>query len=186
MKLIYATTNPYKLAGANHALAGYDLELVPLDKSLPDVPEIQSDDQTEVAIDKARKYYELLQQPLVVMDSGLFVESLGGFPGVYTKYVIDTIGAAAVAKLAADSGATDVYTQRTVVYFDGQTPQIFTSKVHGKLTSAPRGDNSSGYDLYFEVAQTGKTAAEMPDSEKAELAAPVWRELAEWLAKTKE
>jgi len=40
--------------------------------------------------------------------------------------------------------------------------------------------------LYFEVAQTGKTAAEMPDSEKAELAAPVWRELAEWLAKTKE
>ena len=84
MKLTYATTNPYKLAGANHALAGYDLELVPLDKNLPDVPEIQSDDQTEVAIDKARKYYELLQQPLVVMDSGLFVESLGGFPGVYT------------------------------------------------------------------------------------------------------
>lgn len=120
------------------------------------------------------------------MDSGLFVESLGGFPGVYTKYIIDTIGAAAVAKLAADSGATDAYTQRTVVYFDGQTPQIFTSKVHGKLTSVPRGDNSAGYDLYFEVAQTGKTAAEMPDSEKAELAAPVWRELAEWLAKTKE
>lgn len=186
MKLTYATTNPYKLAGANHALAGYDLELVPLDKNLPDVPEIQSDDQAEVAIDKARKYYELLQQPLVVMDSGLFVELLGGFPGVYTKYVIDTIGAAAVAKLAADSGATDVYTQRTVVYFDGQTSQIFTSKIHGKLTDAPRGDNSSGYDLYFEVAQTGKTAAEMPDSEKAELAAPVWRELAEWLAKTKE
>lgn len=162
MKLTYATTNPYKLAGANHALAGYDLELVPLDKNLPDVPEIQSDDQAEVAIDKARKYYELLRQPLVVMDSGLFVESLGGFPGVYTKYVI-----------------------RTVVYFDGQTPQIFTSKVHGKLTSAPRGDNSAGYDLYFEVAQTGKTAAEMLDAEKDELAAPVWCELAEWLAKTK-
>ena len=119
------------------------------------------------------------------MDSGLFVESLGGFPGVYTKYVIDTIGAAAVAKLAADSGATDVYTQRTVVYFDGQTPQIFTSKVHGKLTSAPRGDNSVGYDLYFEVAQTSKTAAEILDAEKAELAAPVWCKLAEWLAKTK-
>jgi len=40
MKLTYATTNPYKLAGANRALAGYDLELVPLDKNLPDVPEI--------------------------------------------------------------------------------------------------------------------------------------------------
>lgn len=184
MKLIYATTNSYKLSNANLALADYGLELVAIDKNLPDVPEIQSDDQAEVAIDKAHKYYKLLKQPLVVMDAGLFVESLGGFPGVYTKYVIDTIGAAAVAKLVA-AGSPDAYVQRTVIYFDGQTPKVFTSKTHGKLVDTPRGSNGSGYHPYFIVDQTGKAIAEMTDAENGQITAPVWRELAEWLAKIK-
>ena len=96
MDLIYATTNKHKLAGAlagaKQALAGTDINLIAPDKTLPDVPEIQSDDQAAVSVDKALKYYELLKHPLVVMDSGLFIDELNGFPGVYTKYALDTIG----------------------------------------------------------------------------------------------
>lgn len=87
MDLIYATTNKHKLAGAKQALAGTDINLIAPDKTLPDVPEIQSDDQQVVSVDKAIKYYDLLKRPLVVMDSGLFIDELGGFPGIYTKYV---------------------------------------------------------------------------------------------------
>ena len=92
MNITYATTNKYKLAGANQALLGVGLTLTAPDRELPYVPEIQSDSQEEVSIDKAQKYYELLKNPLVVMDSGLFIKSLKGFPGVYTKYALDTIG----------------------------------------------------------------------------------------------
>ena len=92
MDLIYATTNKHKLAGAKQALAGTDINLIAPDKTLPDVPEIQSDDQEAVSVDKALKYYKLLKSPLVVMDSGLFIDELNGFPGVYTKYALDTIG----------------------------------------------------------------------------------------------
>ena len=45
MKLLYATTNMYKLRGANRALVGTGVELMPPSIDLPDVPEIQSDDQ---------------------------------------------------------------------------------------------------------------------------------------------
>ena len=99
MELIYATTNKHKLAGAKQALAGTDINLIALDKTLPDVPEIQSDDQAAVSVDKALKYYELLKHPLVVMDSGLFIDELNGFPGVYTKYALDTIGIDRIVQL---------------------------------------------------------------------------------------
>lgn len=65
MNITYATTNKYKLAGANQALLGVGLTLTAPDRELPDVPEIQSDSQEEVSIDKAQKYYELLKSPLV-------------------------------------------------------------------------------------------------------------------------
>ena len=61
MDLIYATTNKHKLAGAKQALAGTDINLIAPDKTLPDVPEIQSDGQEAVSVDEALKYYDLLK-----------------------------------------------------------------------------------------------------------------------------
>ena len=132
MKLAYATTNHYKLQSAQRALAGTNIELVGLSKDTPDIPEIQSDDQEAVAIDKARKYYELLKTPVVVMDSGLFVEAPGGFPGVYTKYVLATVGAEGIAALLAEKPTQSAYTQRTIAYYDGVHLKTFTLKIHGQ------------------------------------------------------
>lgn len=179
MNLTYATTNKYKLAGAKQALAGTGVNLIAPDEALPDVPEIQSDDQTAVSVDKALKYYDLLKRPLVVMDSGLFIDELNGFPGVYTKYALDTIGIDKIIQLLG--GAARAYTQRTITYFDGNKPQTFTLKLHGALLKEPRGNNGRNYDKYFLPDGKNKTLAEMIDEEKAELTANVWRELAAWL-----
>ena len=176
MDLIYATTNKHKLAGAKQALAGTDINLIAPDETLPDVPEIQSDDQAAVSVDKALKYYELLKRPLVVMDSGLFIDELGGFPGVYTKYALDTIGIDRIIRLLSDNNRA--YTQRTITYFDGDKPQTFTLKLHGVLLKEPRGDNGRNYDTYFLPDNHDKTLAEMTDEEKVELTAEVWRKLA--------
>ena len=138
MELIYATTNKHKFAGAKQALAGTDINLIAPDKTLPDVPEIQSDDQQAISVDKALKYYNLLKRPLVVMDSGLFIDELGGFPGIYTKYVLDTIGIDRIIQLLG--GAARAYTQRTITYFDGDKPQTFTLKLHGALLKEPHGN----------------------------------------------
>lgn len=176
MELIYATTNKHKLAGAKQALVGTDINLIVLDKTLPDVPEIQSDDQQAVSVDKALKYYDLLKSPLVVMDSGLFIDELNGFPGVYTKYAFDTIGIDRIIQLLG--GAARAYTQRTITYFDGNKPQTLTLKLHGALLKKPHGNNGRNYDKYFLPDGKNKTLAKMTDEEKAELTAAVWRELA--------
>ena len=176
MDLIYATTNKHKFAGAKQALAGTDINLIAPDETLPDVPEIQSDDQQAVSVDKALKYYDLLKRPLVVMDSGLFINELGGFPGVYTKYALDTIGIDRIIQLLG--AAARAYTQRTITYFDGSEPRTFTLKIHGTLLKNPRGSNGRNYDKYFLPENKNKTLAEMTDEEKAELTAVVWQELA--------
>ena len=182
MELIYATTNKHKFAGAKQALAGTDINLIAPDETLPDVPEIQSDDQAAVSIDKALKYYKLLKRPLVVMDSGLFIDELNGFPGVYTKYALDTIGIDRMIQLL--DGAARAYTQRTITYFDGDKPQTFALKLHGVLLKEPRGNNGRNYDKYFLPDSKNKTLAEMASEEKAELTAKVWRKLAAWLQKS--
>ena len=182
MDLIYATTNKHKLAGAKQALAGTNINLIMPDKTLPDVPEIQSDDQQAVSVDKALKYYDLLKRPLVVMDSGLFIDELNGFPGVYTKYALDTIGIDRIIQLLG--GAARAYTQRTITYFDGNKPQTFTLKLHGTLLKEPRGNNGRNYDKYFLPDGKNKTLAEMTDEEKVELTAEVWKKLAAWLQKS--
>lgn len=176
MDLIYATTNKHKLAGAKQALTETNINLIAPDKTLPDVPEIQSDDQAAVSVDKALKYYELLKRPLVVMDSGLFIDELNGFPGVYTKYALDTIGIDRIIQLLG--AAARAYTQRTIAYFDGSEPRTFTLKIHGTLLKNPRGSNGRNYDKYFLPDGKNKTLAEMASEEKAELTAEVWRELA--------
>ena len=181
MILTYATTNKHKLAGAQQALAGTGINLIAPDGVLPDVPEIQSDDQEAISVDKALKYYNLLKRPLVVMDSGLFIDELNGFPGVYTKYALDTIGIDRIIQLLG-AGAR-AYTQRTITYFDGNKPQTFTLKLHGALLKEPRGNNGRNYDKYFLPDGKNKTLAEMASEEKAELTAEVWRELAAWLQK---
>ena len=183
MDLIYATTNKHKLAGAKQVLAGTNINLTMPDKTLPDVPEIQSDDQQVVSVDKALKYYNLLKRPLVVMDSGLFIDELNGFPGIYTKYALDTIGIDRIIQLLG--AAARAYTQRTITYFDGNKPQIFTLKLRGTLLKEPRGNNGRNYDKYFLPDGKSKTLAEMTDEEKAELTAAVWRELAAWLSMLK-
>ena len=61
--------------------------------------EIQSDALEEIASDKARQASKLVKHPLIVEDAGLFVDSLGGFPGPYSSYVLSTIGNSGILRL---------------------------------------------------------------------------------------
>ncbi|HJJ92952.1 MAG TPA: non-canonical purine NTP pyrophosphatase, partial [Methanocorpusculum sp.] len=54
--------------------------------------EPQAENIADIAREKARQAYVALGVPLIVDDTGLFIEALAGFPGPYAAYVQDTIG----------------------------------------------------------------------------------------------
>lgn len=182
MNVLYATTNDYKVLAANLALKDFEITLDKLPAGSPDVPEIQANSQTDVAIDKALKYYELLKEPLIVMDFGFFIDDLKGFPGVYTKHANETIGTEGMVALVQSFDNPTAYTQRTIVYIDGSGYKTFSSRCTGVILKEPRGTHGRDYDFIFQLDTTGKTLAEMTDEERAAESGEAWRELGRWLA----
>lgn len=70
-----------------------------------DIPEPQGRSIVDIAEQKALLAYRQLRQPVVVEDSGFYIDALNGFPGPYVKYVLDTIGLDGLMRLVA--GKTD-------------------------------------------------------------------------------
>lgn len=56
----------------------------------------------EVSLIKAKKAFEQIQAPVIVEDGGFCIDALNGFPGVYTKYALETIGADGILDLMLD------------------------------------------------------------------------------------
>lgn len=65
---------------------GYEIDNIKIE-----TPEIQADDVTEVSKFSAKWAAERLNKPVLKNDSGLFVNALNGFPGVYTHFVDDNM-----------------------------------------------------------------------------------------------
>jgi len=97
-KIIFATTNIGKASALKLMLAAYDIEVQQIEV---DLVEPQADSVMEVAQNKATQAVKLLGKPVVVEDSGFAIEALNGFPGVYIKYALATIGMEGLLQLAA-------------------------------------------------------------------------------------
>ncbi|MDO5844486.1 MAG: XTP/dITP diphosphatase [Methanocorpusculum sp.] len=128
--------------------------------------EPQSDSVSEVAEEKARQAYSALKRPLIVDDTGLFIEALKGFPGVYAAYVLDTVGNSGILKLMENVSEENrkAYFMTSIAFADEDGIHTFEGRVDGTIACKPRGDLGFGYDPIFEVS--GKTLAEMDMSEK--------------------
>jgi XTP/dITP diphosphohydrolase len=179
MEVIFTTTNKYKIESAQSVLQKYNIHV--LGESV-DVDEIQNSDPEAVAIDKAKKCFEIIKKPLICMDSGLFIEGLKGFPGVITKYAIETIGEDGLINLTKNLQNKKAYVQRTIAYYDGRQLKVFQSRGYGEIISDKRGENGYSYDLILYVPSRGKTLAEMTSEEQVETWGDAWDKLGEWLS----
>ena len=145
--------------------------------------EIQADTLEEVAAFGMKEVREKLDGPVMIEDAGLFIESLKGFPGVYSAYVFDSIGNEGILRLM--EGATDrraVF--RSVLGYaePGMETILFVGELEGEIAAEPRGSGGFGYDPIFEVG--GETIAEMGLAEKNRIShrGVSIRALKSWLA----
>ena len=185
--LYYVTTNPGKVREARQYLGdvieSYDY----------DYPEIQHESMETIAAEGARDAYRELGEPVVVDDSGLFMNGLDGFPGPYSSYVEDKLGIDRVWSLAQTLDDRTASFRCVMAYCDGEpfaaspdpvdkddraaaaasdvddtesdglAVKLFVGTVRGEIV-APRGDGGFGFDPIFE--HDGSTFAELSSEEK--------------------
>ena len=108
--LNFLTSNSGKLSEAQTLLSplGWEIQSFEIDGEVPEVIEPQSDNLTTVALAKIAQGVELLasqgrlQESLLVEDSGLFIDALSEFPGVYSAHVLNSIGCDGILRLLAE------------------------------------------------------------------------------------
>ncbi|REG26179.1 non-canonical purine NTP pyrophosphatase (RdgB/HAM1 family) [Archangium gephyra] len=125
-KITFVSTNRGKAKVLEKCLAavGYELERL----ELP-IIEPQGSTLEAVALDKARQAFAYFEEPLVVEDSGLCVDSLAGFPGPVTKYMLETIGVAGLLRLAHGQEPRTCRFVGAMVYVDEDgTPHTFVDR----------------------------------------------------------
>ena len=134
--LRFATTNDGKLREARAYLA----EVAgPIEQFDYDYAEIQSDDLVEIAAHGAREAQAAADAPVIVDDSGLFVEPLGGFPGPYSSYVYDTLGIDRVSRLAREEPEPRAGFRAVVAYCDGDATTFAEMTTERKNALSHRG-----------------------------------------------
>ena len=171
MQLVCASANPDKVMEMAAILDGV-VHLLPRPADVPDVPE-DADTLLGNARLKAAAICAATGLPAVSDDTGLYVDALGGAPGVYAARFAgqDATYADNRAKLLRELGDTDDRNARfvsavMVVWPDGREIAV-EGVCAGTIATTELGERGFGYDSVFIPDDgDGRSFAEMTDDEK--------------------
>jgi XTP/dITP diphosphohydrolase len=193
-KLVLATRNRHKLREISAIMkeAGAPVELVGL-SNFPGAPDVDETGETleENAMLKAHSGAVHSGLPAAADDTGLFVDALGGAPGVFSaRYsgedsTYESNNRKLLAALAGVPAGKRTARFACVVAYavPGAVPVVFRGELPGWIIEAPRGASGFGYDPLFVPADSELTLAEMGEEEKNRISHRhrAFRQLAEFL-----
>lgn len=163
--LTLITGNAEKINIAKAALQDTDIVLNVLKI---DCPEIQSDDTEEIAKYSAKYASEYLKTNILKIDSGLFIEALGGFPGPYSEYIERKLDAKQILNLMQGIENRNAYYKEVMAYCEyGKEPITFTTYTKGLINKEVDGSLGWNFDRIFILNGDTKTMANFDDAERA-------------------
>jgi len=168
VRVYLVTSNRHKLNEITKILNEFDINVEPLNlRKL----EIQEKDVSRVVEAAARFLSNCTDlRPLLIEDSGLYIEYLKGFPGAFSKYVYETIGLEGVLKLMKNTSNRSAFfkTAAACVCRTGSRDEIIVREgiVNGKIAEEIRGSRGFGYDPIFVPEGYDRTFGEMMEEEK--------------------
>ena len=156
--MIFATGNHQKLKEFESILG------IKLNHSDLDLDEIQSVDVEEVARHKAKQAYNILKEPVIAEDTGLYFEELNGLPGALVKFFVKKLTLEQMCSLVKDNRKAAAIT--CIAFFDGKELKTFKGETKGEIAKEPRGTNGFGWDPIFIPEGYTQTFAEISSEEK--------------------
>ena len=133
-----------------------------------DLVEIQEIDARKVIESKIQEGLRIKKTELIVEDTSLYLDALGGLPGPLIKWFMKTIGNEGLYDIAMKLGNTKAVAKTIVGYARDEKISFFEGVIEGNIVE-PRGDNGFGWDSIFQPDGYSKTFAEMDSDEKNSL-----------------
>jgi XTP/dITP diphosphohydrolase len=175
VKLLLATNNQGKVREFTALLAGIPFSITtPQEEGLSLSVEETGDTLEENASLKARAFSDASGLPALADDSGLFVDALGGEPGVRSaryagpdatdeqrvQLLLDRL------KKVPEPGRTAVFRCTIAVATPAGAPQFANGECRGIISQRATGEKGFGYDPIFFIPELGKTMAELDSDVK--------------------
>ena len=188
-KLVLATKNLGKIAEFERLLSQFTPDIKVLGLSdFPDMPEVVESGKTlnENARLKAKAICEFTKLPALADDSGLFIDALGGQPGVYSARWAGYEGVDAKMRDLANinkaleelkdvpKGSRGAQFKAVVAFCRKNLDSSFLEKdelgvLSGQILTQPIGSAGFGYDPIFSPDQFDQSLAQLPPRVKDEV-----------------
>jgi len=163
MELYFATSNIHKFSEAKAILAEKGVALKHFEFRHT---EIRSDSLAEIALEAVHSAFMKIRKPVFVEDTGLFIDSLNGFPGTYSAWVIGKVGCKGILNLLSGSDARSAQFRTAIAFCDADNEKIFEAVCRGSIAKKPSGSSGFGYDPIFMPEGHSQTFAESIELKK--------------------
>lgn len=174
--LVLATTNQGKIKEIKRLLEGFPVKLKSLDQFGP-LPPFEEDGLTfeDNAYKKAFETASAMGLPALADDSGLAVEALDGWPGVFSaRYAGEGAtdeqnNSKLLKEMEGKSNRKAAFVCLLAIAVPAGPALIYEGRVEGEILVEPRGAEGFGYDPLFYYPPLKKTFAELSTEEKNEV-----------------
>ncbi|MFH1589272.1 MAG: non-canonical purine NTP pyrophosphatase [archaeon] len=167
MKLYFVTSNKSKYEWARQRLKSANIEL---EQFKTDLPESRDFRVSDVAINKAKKAFEILKKPLLVEDRGFYIEALNGFPATFVGLMHKTMGVQGIIKLMENNKNRKALFISVLAYVNEKgTIKIFEEREKGFIVTKITKGNCRGWgdimNIYGHESYPGRALSELNDKD---------------------
>ena len=161
MEIRFVTNNPRKAIEVKEILGNIGVSIV--DVSLK-IHEIQTEDIHDIVRDKVLKAFNIIGRPIFIEHTGLYINSLQGFPGGLTQVFWDKLKADNFSKLLGSLDNTELTAKTVIAFCDSKKIHVFEGEVEGNIAEEPRGSRDFQWDCIFIPKGYDKTFAELGEN----------------------
>lgn len=178
-RVVLVTQNKHKLRELKPLFEEFDVEF---DTTSIEKWEVRSNDVETVALEAAKYAQAELKKPVVVDDTGLYIDALEGFPMAYPSFVLETIGKKGILKLMEGVEDRAAMFVSAVGFCDGTTMRAFKGVMNGTIGFEELGEEGFGYDPIFIPEGYTNTYAQLTFEEKITIShrSKAFRSFLEW------
>ncbi len=158
MEINFVTKNPHKAREVEAILGDIGVSIVHAPLT---IHEIQTEDVNLIVRDMVLKAFTQVGRPVFIEHTGLYIDSLQGFPGGLTQVFWDKLEADKFTELFGRLKNTSLTAKTVIGFCDAKKVYTFEGAVDGNIAPEPRGNRDFQWDCVFIPKGYEETFAEM-------------------------